>query len=641
MSNVVWLAAHGSPPLDGAAIRAWADAAEATLPLLLGGRTRTAAIRSHVTLVAWWDEASPPPGWPQVERSADGSALAVSDGFPIGAELLGVGRPPSPFAIARALREDPARIDRLLPPYAVASLDGDGLTIAIDALGYAKVFHAVAAGASVWSSSASLASLFAFGRLERSDIGWVSLLSHDRFLADTTPLGGVRLEAPRTLIHAPDRPDTPQIVRSDHLAVLHGDGRPVSEVAAGVDAALSAVHESMAWLGMDEVTVTLSGGRDSRVIAATSLARGRVAELFTSVPPELDLEIAQQLVDRLDTPIPWTRRDKGEQTRQRDADALAAGRSTDEIWSNMTGFQSVGDGDGDVTLQVTPSRPLEPFGRPWLWGQGGEFGRAFYYDAASAADPATRTTGFWDTLRRGPSLVREPAREAVLPGLVEAIVAPMEAAGILGLQQLDAFYVFQRIRRLKNRIGTTSGVRPHFAIDHIRATAGLTAPERVTTRHYEAVVARNLPAWAGIPYSHERKADDPGAATAASHAFAFWDSPFVAEVAAQLVDRLRDDPLVDLDAARRIVEPAERTGPIAVRHMRTFDRLLNHVSYGAYLEAANRAFHDAGGRSAVGHGGRIDAIELPRARTAARPSAAPPPLARRVARRLARLTRRS
>ena len=593
MTNVAWLAAHARTPLPPERVRRWIDGVEATLAQRLGGLTRSQAGGNHTVVVAWSDAAHPPAWGPQVE--AEGVRLAIHDGYPIGFERLHLERP-SAFAIGAALERDASAIEHLLPPYANVVMDGGRLTISLDTLGFAKVYRAATPRLTVWSNSALLASLFAYGAGRLSEEGWTSLIARGAFLGETTPYAGIRLEAPGATVIARDEAGGLNVQRPVAGGSLFQP--PLEDVATAVDRALHEVFASIARLGTGSLTVTLSGGRDSRLLAAIALELGLTDELWTSSPPELDLEIAGQLVARLDRPMVWTTRDKTAETRERDRAALDAGTDTVALWDRLIRYQAFGEGEGATTLHTTPPRPRTMLDRPMVWGIGAEFGRAFYYRLGDTAHPASAVRSFWDTVADGGRLVDPLAAHDLLVPLARSIRGSIEEAGIAGLHQLDHAYVFQRVRRLQNRLGTTSGLRPYFTVPYLRGTLGRPPSERARMTYHEALVARAYPAWAGIPYSHERRRSQ-AAATPQSYAEVFWESPYAARLHGEVMDALGTYPFVHRGEARRLLELGGRRDGLSVQRMRDLELLLDLVSFGHHLDSANASFVGADGVSAL------------------------------------------
>ena len=595
MSDVIWLACHSVTPLDPGRIVRWAAAVEHALPALISGRTRESIVLTHVALVAWADPDNPPSTWRQVEQTPGG--LAVNDGFPLGFEELGLDTP-SPTAISAALAADPARIGRMQPPYANVAVTDGALRLAVDALGFVKVYRARAGGVTAWASRASLASLFAFGHAVPSTEGWTAQLSYDRFLGDLTSLAGVFLESAHTSVIAADAPDAPRVRTTDFISLVFGHHVEPEALPEVLEQELARFHRSLDRLGGSRVLVTFSGGRDTRVLAATGLRYGRVDELWTSHPPELDLELAGRLVERLHGSVPWSHRDKGDETRDREEQAWATGTTAAGRWEQFRLYQMRADGEG--TPQEASLERGTSFDTVRLWGHGGEFARTIMYTVGDLATADVRTRLFWRGIRAGNDLVNEEARRAVLAPRVDALQATLAAHSVTGLAQLDYYYAFERARRGKNRLGTVGGgLRPFYRLDYARAGLGQTPEERLRTTYYEDVVKRAVPEWAGVPYYHQVRGDDPGAASALGFAAAFWASPYIAPLGNDLRDALSREPLIRSAQLAPLIAPPSPGDLDLVPRMHKFNRLLNFASYRHYLEALNRDFGAAGGVAAL------------------------------------------
>ncbi len=608
MADVIWLACHSERPLDDGRIERWTSGVERALPPLLGvtaGKVRTTVLGRHVLLVAWADPANAPATWNQVEQTSRG--LAVNDGYPIGYEQTGLATP-SATAIADALARDPALVERMHSPYAnVAVLDGT-LRIAIDALGFAKVYRARAGTLTAWASRPSLAALFAYGSASLSIEGWTTALSCDRFLGDASPVAGVTVEPPYTSVLAADTPLEPTVGGGDVVGQLFDQHLDSVALPGLVEDALVQFHRSLRALGGSRVRVALSGGRDSRMIAATACRHGRLDELFTYTPPALDMEIAQRLVGRTHPRVPWVTQDDGAETRLRHERALAAGRTAADLWQQLAQHQMHADGEGETAPLLDPV-PQHAFDQVTLFGFGGEFARAFLYRAADLARPDERAASFWSRVGAGPAFVNAAARRAVLQPRVLALRSSLEERSITGLAQLDYFYLFERMRRQRNRVGTTADIRPYFRLDFARAAHTQTPEERVATTYHLDVVRRSLPAWTDIPYSHELHADRLEDATVGPHADVFWASAYVEPLGRHLQDALAGQQLVVPEMFAPYAG-SPRARHHAVRRMRLFNRLLNYGTYLTYLETLNGEFRAAGGVPAIEDPGRAPDLHV-------------------------------
>ena len=267
---------------------------------------------------------------------------------------------------------------------------------------------------------------------------------------------------------------------------------------------------------------------------------------------------------------------------------LESGADTAALWDRLIRYQLVGEGEGETTLHTAPARPRRSLDRPFVWGIGAELGRAFYYRHGDTLHPASAVRAFWETVADGGRLVDPLAAHDLLVPLARGLRSSMDDAGVTGLHQLDHFYVFQRVRRLQNRLGTTSGLRPYFAVPYARATLGRPPAERVRMTFHEALVARAYPAWAGIPYSHERGRSRSSTATPQSYAEVFWESPYAARLHADVMDAIRAHPFVHRGEARRLLELGGRRDGLSVQRMRDLNRLLDLVSFDRHRDRRTR-----------------------------------------------------
>jgi asparagine synthase (glutamine-hydrolysing) len=592
VTDVAWLAAHAAVPLDPERVQAWLTGVEHALEARVGDMQRDFLLGRHIGLVAWWDPENAPQGWSQTETSPGG--LAVLDGYPIGFEHLGLDRP-SPLGIATALSRDPSLASRLLAPVASVAIQDGSLSVTPDALGFASIYRAQHAGMTVWSNSPALCALFAFGRVSPSPEGWTSLLSEGRFLGDGGPLQGVRRLAPGERVSVIDSPVEPREIRSDVFRPLLDEPVAPDAVAPAVVRAITDAYQSLAKLEVGSVRVPLSGGRDSRVLAAVALAQNIASELWTSSPPELDVVIAEELLALTDGSVPWVRTNKSERIRGSDAAKADAGRTADDTWASAVSYQFLGEGQDEVTPQTVRSRPQKQIHDVALWGLGGEFARSFYYHEDALAAPEARVESFWRSVRTGPGLVDVLARRDLLAPRVDGIRSDLEAQGVRGLSQLDVLYVFERTRRFKARTGNTAGVWPYLTYGYIKATLGQTPEWRVHTRYYEDVVRLVFPAWSGRPYAHELKAENREAASAGTHADAYWDSPFIRPLGELLMDHAATEDLLVNDELRRLLTAGGRRDGWAVTRMRRLNQVINYLSYREHVTQVQAAFTAAGG----------------------------------------------
>ena len=226
--------------------------------------------------LALWEDPQDQGRWPAWASAGDRSVASLHT--PLGYTRL-IGEVPigvAPMALAAHLRRRPLDVHRLTPPFVLAELDSAGasLTLHTDGLGLGRLYEVRTAEGWVWSNRPVAALRFAGVRAEADDEAWRRLAACDWAMGDRTAYRGVDVVAAGTQIVACRGQVTrcAQDVltglverRRDPLApaTLTAAAGALVDMASDVTATWSAVPD-----------LSLSGGRDSRLVAAVFLAAG-------------------------------------------------------------------------------------------------------------------------------------------------------------------------------------------------------------------------------------------------------------------------------------------------------------------------------------------------------------------------------
>lgn len=366
---------------------------------------------------------------------------------------------------------------RMLPPFAILTGDGDGVTVAADAAGFRQLYHGDAAP--VISTSALLAGWTTQAGLDRravavqSQLGW-QLGQRTMFdgISKLTPGATARLDAAGVAVAAPD--DVPPRA----LSADEGVG-----LAA---AALTATMERL----LDEhpdVILQLSGGWDSRILlSAVPPSRRRGLRAMTlGAPDDGDVRIARVLAERcgLDHEV----------RPSVDASRL----SPEQAWRRVRRAALQVDAHTDALALAALALAEEQFDQgARISGVGGEVGRGFYYSSRVRDRPYDR-----DDARRL-AMWRMFPNHAVEPGMlvadfarwaqdvaVDEVYAALRRGGDEWFRATDRLYLRNRVQRWAGTNDTAVGddrlvVNPMLSAAFLAAVEGVPPAEKAHARFF-------------------------------------------------------------------------------------------------------------------------------------------------------------
>ena len=225
-----------------------------------------------------WEPVVTPSRWPA--WSTEGEAVVASVYAPLGHRAITGSTPLESAAITLAdvLVTSPHRIQSIAAPFVCARLvrDADTLDFFTDAVGVGRFFEVRTATGWVWSNRPLAALLFAGMAADADAEAWQQSAVADELFGHSTPYEGVRALDPATHVHWNGRTRQRRVSVVETCAswvpAAWGSERPIDSIldAAAVD--LPDVAASMAGLYKDPLVVDLTGGRDSRLMAAAFLA---------------------------------------------------------------------------------------------------------------------------------------------------------------------------------------------------------------------------------------------------------------------------------------------------------------------------------------------------------------------------------
>jgi hypothetical protein len=448
-----------------------------------------------------WDKRESGCRWPSWVSDADMTVATLH--APLGYERVVGVLPPEVAAapLARALLRSASTTLALTPPWVVAALADRSLHLFTDGLGLGRLFQLRTDDGYVWTNRPAAAFRFSGAPAYASKRGWQYFAACGWFMAESTPYEGMTLvDAATHITWQFDRRDL-VVSRLDSFgrwADLRADSGSLRVDSSETARALTAVAASVGQVWDQQPSVNLSGGRDSRLVAAAFIRAGATLRLTTNdaVPGEAD--VARRLVAALDHLVEHVviRPSGNSAGLHIPVDVLRRGLE----WHRYA--------EGLRPASYLPSSAPQTLAATDLviGGAGGELGHGHFYPSnvlAIADRPVdARVSAFKESLAARIISAAGPSRQA--RGLVRAqIDRVLDAAVSVGIDDgtaLDCFYARERLRKWGTTGERLGVISPLLVPEFVTAALRLTPAQRRTATLHRAVLAELVPAWAEVPF---------------------------------------------------------------------------------------------------------------------------------------------
>jgi hypothetical protein len=472
--------------------------------------------------------------WPTLDEDAD--VTAVSLGIPVGSGAAG-----GPLGMARRLLGgDDVHAD-IVPPFGLIACertrahDGqmpptDGrdaahayarVVLQQDWLGHCRLFTATAGGVTGFSNRPSLLATFLTGEPKPSTEGWAAYTATGHFGGSTSPIEDVRLLDPGERVTCRRAGSGSWSVTSDNRYSADDIVRAgLSDRAGGPETALDRAAAaftqtiaSLADLYDDDIRLGLSGGKDSRVIAAAFLAAGRMPALLTNDDTPAEADTARHLVEIIGRtrgihPVHDIR------PAGAPADVLGIGLLERTVrLQRQFDFQKA----SSYLVRPAPTARLQvAIGSVSVTGAAGELATGYWYPRTPADSPEAIKNATYHHLLA--AVAPGAARPDVIASQRDRVTGIIEHAASLGLageEVIDYVYLMERMRRWSTSAYAVGLVVPFLTPQVVAATFALTAAEKRDRLLHTGLLSRLAPEWVDVPYVSVN--------TGPSTAAAIWD----------------------------------------------------------------------------------------------------------------------
>ena len=464
-----------------------------------GGQLRHDAVEVAGRGLHLWEAHGGRRRWPAWQRERGTTVVTLHT--PVNYERVVGDLPPDRAAVplTRRLLERPDAVLQLGSPFVVAALDDEELVLLTDAVGVGRLFELRLPGVRVWTNRPTAAHLFA-GVLVAPDVsGWRYLAASDWFMVDSTPFDGLRAIGPATSIRVgPD--GHPRVGRLDtvrHWIAEPGTALDAHQLDQAVDA-LQATARSAARLWTTTPRVGLSGGRDSRLVAAAFLSSGIDVDLQTNANPPGEADVARELVRR------WGKEVSHEVRPMASVRAPVAHPvgAADRALGWMRYSEALHPAS---YLPRMPPSTHAGGAALLVSGVAGELAHGHYYPAVAsieALEPEQQLEACAAHLQRRVVSRKGPRSEAqaATRARVEEVLRQAVADGASPLVALDVFYLVERLRRWGTTADQPNLLVPLLTPEFVEAALRLQPQQRRANALHRELIARMIPGWADVPF---------------------------------------------------------------------------------------------------------------------------------------------
>jgi hypothetical protein len=453
---------------------------------------------------------APAPGWrwPFVDTTGP-RRFSLSWGMPVGTDHA------TPQSLAEALLEGRDVQSAVVPPFGVVVVDepGDRAVVQQDWLGMARLFTRATGGVLVLSSRPSLIPVVDEGLAGPDVWGWSGYAASGQFRGSEAPLTGVRLLEPGerltlTACHALGSPAAvwepvsdrrsglDEIAQAGRAQRTAGDLVPV-EVAERAAAGMARVAGSLHRLYDGDIQLGLSGGKDSRVIAAALFSGGMTPVLLTNTTTQAEGDTAVDLVELM-------RSKRGLELQHRLYEAGAPTKVlTQPLLDRAERLRVRYDHQYPSSYLSRPAvavvRP--EMRKPSFTGGGGEILTGYWHVAREQPDRADVVKHLFVKLCAVGDMARlsAQARDAHF-ARVASIVDHAYQLGLTGEDVADYVYLAERMRRWSSTAYEVGMVTPFLATEVVEAAFALSPKQKAARALHLAMLSALAPEWDDVPF---------------------------------------------------------------------------------------------------------------------------------------------
>lgn len=413
---------------------------------------------------------------------------------------------------ADGLASFPQRIRHLAPPQVWADFNAENQTLTVfnDYRGFGRLYEYNGPFGTVWTNKTAAAPLLAADEARMDKTAWAGFAANGLFYGGGAGFANMNYVLPGTWLRADMRSGFVERRRfSTDTGGVAVEPLPAS-AAEECGNALMEWWRDLGRLTSEPKVLSLSGGRDSRVVAAYALASNTDVSINTYSPPSLDADLAERLINLSGHDISFARKDYRKRIE------CAYKGKTSFLHHAMTILR---DNNPDICVPTfLDSETFQPCARYSVCGGAqGEIAHPCNYQTAmveaerrwkgsSAKDrpSVARFAAVCDCLSAKAWGVTEAVRCDARERLVRPLLDKAATAAIDGFYLLDFMYLDIYLNRhWAGAVGAYDTKTPLTVHPYVRYGFSQSLASKLNSTLVREIVALAVPRWRDVPFFHE------------------------------------------------------------------------------------------------------------------------------------------
>lgn len=396
--------------------------------------------------------------------------------------------------------------NRTLPtPMSVFHADFDsGVAWALnDTFGLGRIYSTEEAGRAAVSNNIAAAALTRKSAAVPNNAYWDSYYTSGGAVGDMTYIREVsRAPGGSKIVLSRDRVTSTKPHSLESLLIASKDRAP--DYSSPIEAATDLMDAAKPFFS-ENLSIGLSGGRDSRLVTALALKSRLDFKSFTAVPPMLEADIARQLHERSRDAFVWEVRDSSRRgSNDKPAEGIEAPVPAPIIERAEAWFEFTGGDNWSTYVRKAPVRrtPIR-LNTMALSGAFGDFTRGHYYTAMEAErnDPESAIRRFHRSFMSIRRFIPEEVRQRGTDQ-IKATFGQMNEKGFDGFQSLDLSFLVNRMRRQLPHPAPNT-LLPLLTPQMVSEIFWNDPGQKLNAQGLREMTNKLMPEWSDVPYFHE------------------------------------------------------------------------------------------------------------------------------------------